>query len=45
MNELAVDASVVDLLISMCYASAICSRKDLVFNPFPSEYLKVTTSL
>jgi len=40
VNEFAVDASVVDLMISMCVASVSSSRNDLVFQPFPSDYLK-----
>eukprot|EP01027_Heterolobosea_sp_BB2_P015234 GEZU01021819.1.p1 GENE.GEZU01021819.1~~GEZU01021819.1.p1 ORF type:complete len:336 (+),score=91.71 GEZU01021819.1:156-1163(+) len=30
--------NVVDLLISMCVASATSSRRDLIFEPYPSEF-------
>ena len=38
-NELLIDKGVVDLLISFCVAGAGSSRANLIFDPFPPDFL------
>ncbi|KAL6078224.1 Poly [ADP-ribose] polymerase 6 [Balamuthia mandrillaris] len=41
-NDVSLDANVVDMLISMCVAASYSNRSDLIFAPFPRDFINAS---